>query len=223
MESALKLRYEVFKEELERNFITKGEKDMDEFDDQSHHLIVVENDTNTVVGTYRLQTYEQAKMGNGFVSGKRFHLDQLPDEILNEAVEVGRACIRKEHRSGRVLFMLWKGFANYLTHFEKRYLFGYAALESSNPNVALNTFDHLKEHGYINPEHLIDAKDEYKIHIRRNGTDEIDIPPLFQNYLDVGCTICSHPSFDKNIDLAHFIILIDIEKISNRTRKLFFS
>lgn len=223
VESALKLRYEVFKEELERNFAFKGEIDKDEFDDQSHHLIVVENDSDTVVGTYRLQTYEQANRGNGFVSGKRFHLEQLSDEILKGAVEVGRACIRKEHRSGRVLFMLWKGFANYLTHFEKRYLFGYAALETTNPNVALNTFHHLEKQGIIDPDYLIEAKEKYKIHVRRNGTSEIDIPPLLQNYLDVGCNVCSYPSFDKEINLAHFIILLDIEKISDRTRKLFFS
>lgn len=223
VESALKLRYEVFKEELERNFRFEGEKDKDEYDDQSHHLIVVENDTDTVVGTYRLQTYEQAMQGNGFVSGKRFHLEQLSDDILKNAVEVGRACIRKEHRSGRVLFMLWKGFANYLTFYNKRYLFGYAALESNNPNVALNTFENLKERGFIHPKYQIEPKDDYKIRIRRNGVDEVDIPPLFQNYLDVGCTICSQPSFDKNIELAHFIILLDIETISDRTRKLFFS
>ncbi len=223
VEAALRLRYEVFKEELERNFKFEAGKDKDEYDDQSHHLIVVENDTDAVVGTYRLQTYEQAKQGNGFVSGKRFHLDQLPFEILNESVEVGRACIRKEHRSGRVLFMLWKGFANYLTCYNKRYLFGYAALETNNPNVALNTFAYLKKQGIVHPDYLIDAIDAYKIQVRRNGTNEIDIPPLLQNYLDVGCNICSYPSFDKEINLAHLIILLDIEKISDRTRKLFFS
>ncbi len=225
VEAALKLRYEVFKEELNRDFEFNEQRDKDEFDDQSHHLIVLENDTDTVVGTYRLQTYEQAISGNGFVSEKRFHLEQFSDGILENAVEVGRACIRKEHRSGRVLFLLWKGFAGYLTHFEKRYLFGYAALEPGRPEVAINTYHHLKTHGFIHPKQQIDVKDAFRIDSDSNVSQnfEVDIPPLFQNYLDVGCYVCGKPSFNKESQLAHFLILLDIENISDRTRKLFFS
>ena len=224
VEAALKLRYEVFKKELNRNFKFNEQRDKDEFDDQSHHLIVLDNDSDDVVGTYRLQTYEQAKSGNGFVSEKRFHLEQFPDDILKNAVEVGRACIRKEHRSGRVLFLLWKGFAGYLTHFEKRYLFGYAALEPGSPEVAMNTYHHLKEQGFIHPEQQVDVKEEFQIDSNLNIPQglEVDIPPLFQNYLDVGCHVCGKPSYNKEAQLAHFLILLDIENISDRTRKLFF-
>jgi len=224
VESALKLRYEIFKEELDRKFEFKGAIDKDEYDDQSHHLIVLENETDSVVGTYRLQTYEQALNGNGFVSEKRFHLEQFSEEILKNSVEVGRACIRKEHRSGRVLFMLWKGFAGYLTHFEKRYLFGYSALETGSPAVASNTYQHLKERGFLHPEHKIDVKENYRVktYSQEYNSDEVSIPPLLQNYLDVGCFICGEPSFSKTSAIAHFLILLDIENISDRTRKLFF-
>ena len=224
VEAALRLRFQVFNEELNRDFNFKENLDKDEYDDQSHHLIVINNEIDEIVGTYRLQTYEQAIQNNGFVSEKRFHIDQFPADVLVNAVEVGRACISKEHRSGRVLFLLWKGFADYLVHFKKRYLFGYAALDSKNPQVALNTYNYLKGEGILHPEYHIAPRKDYEIHDEdlSGVTEEIDIPPLFQNYLDVGCNICGMPSFDRKQKLAHFLILLDIENISDRTRKLFF-
>lgn len=223
VDEALKLRYDVFKEELGRDFNFEEERDKDEFDDQAHHLIVLDNETDRVVGTYRVQTYEQARQGNGFFSNKRFQLEQFPDHVLRNAVEVGRACVSKDHRNGRVLFLLWKGFAGYLTHFKKRYLFGYSAFETEDLSVLKNAERYLKENGHYHPEYMIDAREGYRFpdHQNENGTDEVDIPPLLQNYLDVGCKVCSRPSYDKN-RLSHCIILLDLETISDRTRKLFF-
>lgn len=224
VDAALQLRYRVFKEELDRQFTFSGERDKDEYDDQAHHLIVVDNDTQGVIGTYRLQTYEQAKAGNGFVSAKRFRLDQFPDHVIKNAVEVGRACISPEHRSGRVLFLLWKGFAGYLSYFEKRYLFGYAAFGTTDFGLILNTCRYLREKGYYHPDYFIEAKSQYKIdpNVQFEKSDKIDLPPLFENYLNVDSTVCSEPSFDKELKLAHCLILLDVENISERTQKLFF-
>lgn len=223
VDAALKLRYRVFKEELNRDFNFDEEKDKDKYDDQSHHLVVINNEDNSIIGTYRLQTYEMANNANGFSSEERFHINQFPDDVLQNAVEVGRACISKEHRSGRILFFLWKGFAEYLTHFNKRYLFGYAALDTTSDQIATNTYHHLKSEGFLHPEYLVEPKDSYKIKetVRPDQDSGVDIPQLLQNYLDVGCHICGKPSYNQN-GLTHFIILLDVEKISDRTRKLFF-
>lgn len=222
--AALKLRYNVFKEELEREFDFDKDRDKDQYDDQAHHLIVIDNENSEVIGTYRLQTYQQAESGNGFVSDKRFHLDQFPDQILKNGVEVGRACISKHHRNGRVLFLLWKGFAGYLTHFEKQFLFGYAAFGTLDHEKLNNTYAYLLKNGCIHPTYRVDARKKYQLPETPGGddTDDVDIPPLLQNYLDVGCHICSRPSIDYDVKLSHCIILLDVETISDRTRKLFF-
>ena len=224
VEAAQRLRYHVFKEELDRNFLFDDGIDRDKYDDQAHHLIVVQNETDSIIGTYRLQSYDQAKAGYGFTTNIRFKLHQLPDHVLEHAVEVGRACISEKHRSGRVLFLLWKGLANYLEHFNKRYLFGYAALETKKAHVALQTLEYLKEHNHFHPEYHIEPREEYLLdwHKKMPQTNEIDIPPLFQNYLDVGCKVCGGPSYDKELDLYHFVILLDVEAISEQTRKMFF-
>ncbi len=66
--AALKLRFEVFNlelgEGLQASFLTG--RDMDEFDEQCHHLIVVDTENqDRVVGTYRMQTGEMARAGRG--------------------------------------------------------------------------------------------------------------------------------------------------------------
>lgn len=224
VEAAQRLRYDIFKEELDRNFLFQDGIDKDIYDDQAHHLIVVHNESDSIIGTYRLQSYDQAFSGNGFTTDVRFKLNQLPDEVLKNAVEVGRACISEKHRSGRVLFLLWKGLAGYLEHFNKRYLFGYAALESKKPHVALQTLEHLKEQNHLHPTYHIEPREEYKLEWddEMPRTDEVDIPPLFQNYIDVGCTVCGGPSYDRKLNLLHFVILLDVEEISEQTRKMFF-
>ncbi|MEX0945486.1 MAG: GNAT family N-acyltransferase [Balneolaceae bacterium] len=224
VERALRLRYNVFGKELDRNFNFKGKIDYDDFDDQCHHLLVIDKDSDSIIGTYRLQTYQQAESGNGFVTAKRFELELLSESVLKEAFEVGRVCISHDHRNGRVLYLLWKGLAAYLQYFQLRYLFGFAALNTKNPDVAMNTYHHLLKNGYVNTDFQVNVRSEYQI-IETNGTakdEPVDIPPLFRNYLDVGTKICSKPAYDSKLGIYHFFILMDIETISDRTRRMFF-
>ncbi|NBC66245.1 MAG: hypothetical protein GVY07_11405, partial [Bacteroidetes bacterium] len=92
------------------------------------------------------------------------------------------------------------------------------------PHVALQTLEYLEKENIIHPEYHIEAREGYELEWNDDmpRTDEIDIPPLFQNYIDVGCTVCGGPSYDRDLNLLHFVILLDVEAISDETRKLFF-
>lgn len=224
IEEAQRLRYKVFYNELNRNFQFKGEKDKDLYDDQCHHLIVTDKEQNSIIGTYRLQTYAQAMAGYGFVSNKRFILEDLPESVQRKSFEVGRVCIDPNHRGGRVLYLLWKGLAGYLKHYDLRYLFGYAALDNQGSKDVNQLYQYLIENDFIHPEYKIRVKNEYQSQLENGSmeSNEIVIPPLLQNYLDVGTKVCSEPAYDENLDLYYFFILLDIESISDRTRKMFF-
>jgi putative hemolysin len=223
VDSALSLRYDIFNLELKRGFRFNYGRDTDEYDDQCHHLLIKLKATDEIVGTYRLQTWENAEAGMGFYSAKRFEMNQMPASVLKNAIEVGRACIREDHRSGRVLFLLWKGLAAYLQHFDKRYLFGSSALQTSDPGKALQLRQYLKENGFSNDECQVEARREYLINLRADiSNEEIGIPPLFKNYLDVGAKVCGGPAIDIDANSAYFLTLLDVESISDRTRKMFF-
>src|SRR2546423_3419199 len=132
LDALLRLRFEVFnlelREGLESSYLTG--RDMDEFDLTCHHLIVSEKTSGAIIGTYRLRTGAMAGAGGGFYSAGEFDLARLPLDVLASAVEIGRACIAREHRNKQVLFLLWQGLAAYMTHKEKRFFFGCCSLTS---------------------------------------------------------------------------------------------
>lgn len=225
IEQALKLRYEVFYKELEREFDSSKTIDEDKYDDQCHHLIVKENETGNVVGTYRLQTYDLAIAGKGFYSESLFKLNELPEEVLTKSFEVGRACIEEEHRSGRVLFLLWKGFAGYLQALDKRYLLGSLGIPAKSAAEGIAIYKELKHRGAINPDYQVSGAEPYGLKeedfdvVRK---EDFDTPGLLANYLGVGCNIISKPAYREDLELFYVMVFLDIEHISDRTRKMFF-
>lgn len=221
----LRLRYKVFWQEMDRGSDVDDiwQLEKDQYDDQFNHLVVIDKASEKIVGTYRLQTYEQAINGLGFTTNHRFHVDQFPAELLENAVEIGRACIDKDHRNGMVLYLLWKGLAAYLQSFGKGYLFGYAALDSDNPYTASRTFHYLKQNHHLHPDIWIDRRAGFEQPLTWPDDDigpDVNIPILLQNYLNVGAKICGGPTFDEEHRLVHFLILLDIKAMPNRIREM---
>src|SRR5437763_1200950 len=58
LDAVLKLRFEVFNLELGEGLASSFQtgRDLDEFDETCHHLIVTEAEQDKIVGTYRMQT-----------------------------------------------------------------------------------------------------------------------------------------------------------------------
>jgi hypothetical protein len=103
--AAFHLRFLVFNlelgEGLEAAYATG--RDMDQFDAVCEHLIVEHTSTGKIVGTYRLQTGAMASANAGFYSEGEF--DFAPYRHLQGSlIELGRACVNREHRSTEVLY-----------------------------------------------------------------------------------------------------------------------
>jgi len=227
--AALRLRFNVFNLELGEGLQEsyKSKMDLDKYDDQCNHLIVIENDSGKVIGTYRMQSSDQALKGEGFYTSDEFYLNQLPDRILKNAVELGRACIAKEHRSGRVLYMLWRGMAAYVQAMKKRYLFGCCSVTSQDPYLGCSIETYLRENNYYHSKYYVDVKKEFacktldeKSINKIESTDEL--PTLFKLYLELGTLVCSPPALDKNFKTIDFLILLDICRLNEKSKALFF-
>ena len=59
------------------------------------------------------------------------------ERVLDASVEIGRACVAKPYRNRRVLYLLWRGIAEYVLAHGKRYVFGCSSLTSQDPSVGL--------------------------------------------------------------------------------------
>lgn len=229
IDAALRLRFEVFNlelnEGLDSSFLT--ERDEDEFDQTCHHLIVVEKLTNVVVGTYRLRTLEMAKNAEGFYSSGEFRLEDLPYEVLAQSLEIGRSCIAREHRNTRVLFLLWKGLALYVTKMRKRYLFGCCSLFTLDCSEGKRAAKQLKELNALHPEICVDARETCQCRpedfLTPNETKEVELPKLFHTYLRIGAKVCGEPAIDRHFKTIDFFVLFDVETIEEKYYQLFFS
>jgi len=112
--AAQALRFEVFNLELNeglaRSFATG--LDADPFDPVCDHLVVEHLPSRQIVGTYRLQTGVSAKINLGYYCGQEFEFEVF-EPLRGQLIELGRACVHRQHRNLVVLGMLWKGIAAY--------------------------------------------------------------------------------------------------------------
>ncbi|MDX1619066.1 MAG: GNAT family N-acyltransferase [Balneolaceae bacterium] len=228
LEAAQKLRFKVFNLELGEGLESSYERqlDADEYDEQCHHLLVVTKDNEQVIGTYRLQTHEMANSGHGFYTGTEFDLSSLPPELMERSVEVGRACIDREHRNGRVLYLLWRGLARYMEQTGSRYLFGCCSLTSQSDTEAWTVMDYLRESGHLHPEIRVEVKPEYRceqVEVDPHAWKKVKLPQLFRLYKDLGSTVCSPPAKDRQFKTIDYLVILDIESLDERTRMLFFT
>lgn len=226
VEKALSLRFDVFNIELGEGLQESFDRQMDEdeFDAQCHHLLVIENDTNEVIGTYRMQDNLMAAAGNGFYTAQEFDINDFPENILADVVELGRACIHRDHRSGRVLYLLWRGLAKYLQLSGKRYLFGCCSITSQNPEEGREVYKYLIEKGYMHDQILVSVNSKFEcITIEANSSfnDEVKLPQLFSLYMDLGTKVCSPPALDRIFKTIDFLILLDKEALSEQSKALF--
>ena len=223
VDAALRLRFRVFNlelgEGLSASFATG--RDEDELDAQFHHLIVEDERSREVVGTYRVQTREMADAGRGFYSDGEFDLSAIPSEVLDDAVELGRACIDKAHRNRHVLFLLWKGLAAYLAAHGKRHLFGCSSLTSQDPAEGLAAYAELRRRGHLHPTVHVNPRPPCVCE-GDGGATRVKIPTLFETYLRFGGTICGPPAIDRKFKTIDFLTWLDTGALDATVRRMFF-
>jgi len=225
--AAQRLRYEVFNlelgEGLEESHL-RG-RDEDPFDASCHHLLVTDEKTGDVIGTYRMQTRQMARLHRGFYSDGEYDLSGLTEPVLEDSVEIGRACVARAHRKQRVLFGLWKGLAAYMMHTGRRYLFGCCSLTSQDPREGRALMDRLRADGLVHP----DLRVEPRLAHRCVDPDpappnprSVKLPTLFGTYLRFGALVCSEPALDRAFKTIDYLVLMDTTTLPARTRQTFF-
>jgi putative hemolysin len=223
-ESVLMLRRDVFRRELSSKNETGIFSDYDEFDARSVHLLVTDRATGKAVGTYRLNAYKSAGSVDGFYASSEFELDALPVEMLERSVELGRACISKDHRNSRVLFLLWRVMAAYMEATGGRYLFGCCSVFTQAPEVAANVLAKLRGDGHV--DESIDIRPRPETAIIPTGFvgdgAGAEIPPLVNIYMRIGAKVCGEPAIDRAMKTVDFFVIFDLEEINRKYRKMFF-
>ncbi|MGH7561770.1 MAG: GNAT family N-acetyltransferase [Gemmatimonadales bacterium] len=224
LDALLRLRYRVFNLELGEGLdeAHRTGRDEDAFDRHFHHLMIESRD-GEAVGTYRLQTSEMAESAAGFYAAGLFDLGEMPASVLAGAVEVGRACVARPHRNGRVLNLLWKGLAAYLTWNRKTRLFGCCSLTSQEPALGLAVHRHLETTGSVHESIRVLPRRENACVADPDGSlPPPHIPALFQAYLTLGARVLGPPAIDREFRTIDWLVLLDVEELPAATFRSFF-
>ncbi|HEY8901315.1 MAG TPA: GNAT family N-acyltransferase [Chthoniobacterales bacterium] len=210
VEAALRLRYEVFNLELNEGLESSHAtgQDEDAFDPVCDHLLVTDETTGAVVGTYRMQTGPMARQHLGYYSEQEF--DFAPYEpIRPELVELGRACVHRDHRTLRVVSLLWRGIADYAAAHHARYLIGCSSLTSQDAALGHATFHQLAKSHLAAPDLRTTPLPEYTLPPAEPPPACPAPPKLLRAYLSLGAKICGPPAIDRAFRTIDFLTLMD--------------
>jgi len=220
VQAALKLRFLVFNLELDEGLAAAFETgyDTDQFDSVCEHLIVEHVATGAVVGTYRLQTGLTALQNYGYYSEREF--DFAPyDSMRDSIIELGRACIQRDHRSTEVLQLLWRGIARYAVRHGARYLLGCSSLTSQQP--ARGTAVYLALQSYLaEPRFRTVPSRAFTMPLVCDAADA-SIPKLLRAYLAIGARLCGPPAIDRQFKTIDFLTLMDLDNLPQCVRARF--
>jgi putative hemolysin len=220
--AAQKLRWGVFADELGARLPSRTPGvDHDLFDPYCEHLVVRDDETGQVVGTYRVLSPEAARRVGGYYSENEFDLTRLR-EWRGRMVEIGRSCIHPAHRSGPVIALLWAGLARYMLSSGHSCLAGCASMSMADGgHGAAAVFEKLRA------RHLAPIECRVVPH-RCLALDELDasrpavVPPLLRGYLRAGAWIGGEPAWDPDFNTADFFLFLPLARLSARYARHFF-
>lgn len=208
---ALRLRYEVFNLELQEGLAASHASglDEDEFDAVCDHLIIIEEKSGSVVGTYRMQSGAMAARNLGYYSAREF--DFAPFEPLRGSlIELGRACVHRDHRSIIVVSMLWKEIVRYVLKHNARYMIGCSSLTSQDPALGHAMYRKFEKDGVLaEPSLLTDPLPQFGLPAAEPLQPCPPPPKLLRAYLGVGAKICSGPAIDREFGTIDFLTILD--------------
>ena len=220
--AAQALRYQVFNLELYEGLEQSHATGLDEdpFDAVCDHLVVEYLPTASIVGTYRLQTGGNAAANLGYYCEQEFEFEVF-EPLRAEIVELGRACVHRQHRNLVVLGMLWKGIAAYAREHGARHLIGCSSLTSQDPAVGASAYADLCRR-HLSPAGLRTRPlAAYDCSLNQLASEPVEIPKLLRAYLTLGAKICGPPALDRQFKTIDFLTLLDLEAMPLLARQRF--
>ncbi|MDM4720577.1 GNAT family N-acyltransferase [Micromonospora sp. WMMA1363] len=219
--AAQRLRHEVFATELGATLRPGGAGlDVDDFDRYCDHLLVRQETTGEVVGTYRLLPPGRADRR---YAEDEFDLAAL-DPLRDNLVEAGRSCVHPDHRSGAVINLMWAGITRYLHLRGSRWLGGCASVPVADGGRAVAEVWALAQAKHLAPPPL--RVSPLRPWFAEPGVSAAGavggaagralIPPLLRGYLRLGAWVCGEPAYDPDFGVADFYMLFSLDRMNPR-------
>ncbi|MDB5952292.1 MAG: ornithine-acyl-ACP acyltransferase [Massilia sp.] len=245
---AQRLRHAIFAGEMKARLAppvgTPDGLDADRFDPYCDHLLIRAREAGSnapgqLVGTYRVLAPDAARRAGACYTESEFDLAPLAP-LRAGAVELGRACVHADWRSGGVILALWSELGNYMVEHGLHTMFGCASIGMADGgDLARRVWRELSGSAYlVRPEYRIrpltplppgaddggapaEKSEEQRGAQPRGGAALRSMPPLIKGYLRCGARVIGPPSFDRLFNTADLPIMMQLADLPPRYSKQF--
>ena len=222
--AAQRLRHDVFAGEMGALLSTpEPGLDVDGFDAYCDHLLVREEGTGEIVGTYRVLPPERARIAGRLYSESEFDLTRLAP-LRDDLVEVGRSCVHPAHRNGAVIALIWAGIARYMTRTGHNWLAGCCSIPLADGGaLAAATWDTVRTRHLAPEEHWVTPHRLWTPQGVTRPEGRVELPPLLRGYLRLGARVCGAPAHDVDFGVADLYVLLSLRDTNPRYLRHFLS
>ena len=202
--------------------------DSDEYDKFCDHLVVIDKSVSShhVVGTYRLMINYSNNSKGDFYTETEFDLYNLKKLDL-KILEVGRSCVHKNYRDGKIIRLLWRGLSTYIKKSKVDFIIGCASFQCSNTNKIRNQLSFLKNFYSAPKKYLTFPLKSKNAKWKSADISKISklkifksLPPLIKAYLRVGAWVGEGAVFDPHFKTIDICIILKSDKIDPKYLKM---
>ena len=152
---------------------TNQEIDLDRYDLHYNHLFLWDNDTNQIVGAYRMalgkKVYERYGT-EGFYMNELFHFEPEFKPFFSQCIEMGRAFVVSDYQQKPMpLFLLWRGVVHVtLRHPSHKYIIGSVSISNRFSDFSKSLMVEFMKSHYYDPyvAQFMRPKNEFKIQLK---------------------------------------------------------
>ncbi len=223
------LRYRVFCDEMSARpsqEMAVARREFDSFDEYCDHLLVFDRNmgrgAEAVVGSYRLMRRPAARRRGQFYTSDEYDISPLLDSP-GEILELGRSCVDRDHRTGPVMQLLWRGIADYVLHHGIELLFGCACLPGVEPDRLDVPLSYLYHHHLAPPALRPRALEARYLDMNRRAPGAFDprqaqreLPPLVRGYLRLGGHVGDGAVIDRDFGTTDVCIVVNTDWVTER-------
>ena len=223
--AAQRLRWTVFAGEMGARLNTPlPGHDIDLFDDFCEHLLVRDERTREVIGTYRVLTPAQARRLGGTYSDTEFDLTRLRS-LRSRMVELGRSCVHAEHRQGGVILALWGALADFMQRNRLDTMIGCASIPMWHQGVtsgdaAASIWRQLSATHMAPIQYHVQPRLPLPIE-RLDASVDVEPPALIRGYLRLGARVLGAPAWYPDFNTADLPMLMRVADLPARYRRHF--
>lgn len=188
--------------------------DIDEWDENAFHIVVIDSTTNSVVGTLRLVCSERLTDGQKFYTEQAFDISALRARYP-VLLELGRFCIHPSGRNGAILMLIWKYAMNFIADNPIDVMIGCASFAGTEVTAHVDVLTWLY-HRNRAPDDLMPKPVIEHVCLTDVVRESVEfddatrqVPPLLRGYLKLGAKASDTAIVDPVFQTTFVAIYVD--------------